>query len=159
MWQNLRAYRAGIPERLARWKRAEQASQESLAQVEQHEPSSRDNDAQDYIQLNLSINTLSKKHSQLKGVIQVMVELAMSWLDEIKQQDGIETWLELVETLCTITEGKARHSQLYRLVGLSVLTCSFSCFWRHREPASCSPLPTTTNPCIETRDEVRAILT
>ena len=42
MWQSLRKYRAGIPERLARWKQAELASQESLAQVEQHESSSRD---------------------------------------------------------------------------------------------------------------------
>src|ERR1700761_1542301 len=42
VWQSLRDYRAGIPERLARWKQAELASQETLAQVEQHEPSSRD---------------------------------------------------------------------------------------------------------------------
>ena len=42
MWQSLREHRAGIPERLARWKQAELASQETLAQVEQHEPSSRD---------------------------------------------------------------------------------------------------------------------
>ena len=42
MWQSLREYRAGIPERLARWKRAELASQETLAQVGQHEPSSCD---------------------------------------------------------------------------------------------------------------------
>ena len=42
VWQSLREYRAGIPERLARWKQAEQASRETLAPVEQHEPSSRD---------------------------------------------------------------------------------------------------------------------
>ena len=42
MWQSLREYRAGIPERLARWRQAELASQETLAQVEQHEPSSCD---------------------------------------------------------------------------------------------------------------------
>ena len=83
-------------------------------------------DARDYVQLNSSINTLSKKHGQLKGAIQVMVELAMSWLDEIKQRDGIETWLELVETLRTVTEGKARHSQLCFLAGLSILMRSFS---------------------------------
>lgn len=71
-------------------------------------------DARDYAQLNSSISTLSKKHGQLKGAIQVMVEDAMSWLDEIKQRDGVETWLELVETLRTVTEGKARHSQLQR---------------------------------------------
>ena len=71
-------------------------------------------DARDYAQLNSSISTLSKKHGQLKGAIQVMVEDAMSWLDEIKQRDGVETWLELVETLRTVTEGKARHPQLKR---------------------------------------------
>ena len=42
MWQSLREYRSGVPERLARWKQAELASQETFAQVEQHEPSSRD---------------------------------------------------------------------------------------------------------------------
>jgi len=62
--------------------------------------------ARDYAQLNSSISVLSKKHGQLKGAIQAMVELAMSWLDEIKQRDGIEKWLELVETLRTVTEGK-----------------------------------------------------
>ena len=42
VWQSLRDYRAGIPERLARWKQAELASRETLAQVEPHESSSRD---------------------------------------------------------------------------------------------------------------------
>ena len=42
MWQSLQEYCAGIPERLARWKQAEQASQETTAQVKQHESSSRD---------------------------------------------------------------------------------------------------------------------
>jgi hypothetical protein len=37
-----------------------------------------------------------------------MVEQAMGWLDEIRQRDGIEKWLELVETLRTVTEGKVR---------------------------------------------------
>ena len=35
-----------------------------------------------------------------------MVEQAMGWLDEIKQRDGLERWLELVETLRQVTEGK-----------------------------------------------------
>jgi 26S proteasome regulatory subunit N5 len=35
-----------------------------------------------------------------------MVELAMGWLDEIKQRDGGEKWLELIETLRSVTEGK-----------------------------------------------------
>src|ERR1700761_3414266 len=41
-WGSLGDSGAGIPERLARWRQAELASQESPAQVEQHEPSSRD---------------------------------------------------------------------------------------------------------------------
>ena len=52
---------------------------------------------------------MSKKHGQLKGAIQAMVELAMTWLDEIKQRDGTEKWLELIETLRTVTEGKVRR--------------------------------------------------
>ena len=42
VWQSLRDYRAGIPERQKRWRQAASASQETLAQAEQHEPSSRD---------------------------------------------------------------------------------------------------------------------
>ena len=49
VWQSLREYRAGIPERLACWKQAELASQNPNTQVEQHEPSSRD------IKLDLSV--------------------------------------------------------------------------------------------------------
>ena len=65
-------------------------------------------DARDYALLNSSINTLSKKHGQLKGAVQAMVELSIEWLEEIKKQDGIEKWLELVETLRVVTEGKVR---------------------------------------------------
>ncbi|KAI0041896.1 26S proteasome non-ATPase regulatory subunit 12 [Auriscalpium vulgare] len=63
-------------------------------------------EARDYTQLNSSINVLSKKHSQLKGAIQAMVELAVTWLEEVRERDGTEKWLELVETLRTVTEGK-----------------------------------------------------
>lgn len=95
-------------------------------------------DARDYAQLNSSISVLSKKHGQLKGAIQAMVELAMSWLDEIKQRDGIERWLELVETLRTVTEGKVRlrrsgFSKYSTPLVLMRRTPSSS--WRHRAPA------------------------
>lgn len=63
-------------------------------------------DARDYTQLNANISLLSKKHGQLKSVIQSIVELAMGWLDEIRSNDGLEKWLELVETLRQVTEGK-----------------------------------------------------
>ena len=37
----------------------------------------------------------------------------MNWLDEIKNNDGLERWLELVETLRQVTEGKVRsHKSL-----------------------------------------------
>ena len=35
-----------------------------------------------------------------------MVELAMTWLEDIRQRDGLEKWLELLETLRAVTEGK-----------------------------------------------------
>lgn len=35
-----------------------------------------------------------------------MVEQAMAWLDDVKTSKGELTWLELVETLRTVTEGK-----------------------------------------------------
>ncbi|EIM92302.1 uncharacterized protein STEHIDRAFT_47088 [Stereum hirsutum FP-91666 SS1] len=62
--------------------------------------------ARDHKQLISSINVLSKKQGQLKASIQAMVELAMGWLEEIKQRDGLEKWLELLETLRAVTEGK-----------------------------------------------------
>ena len=98
-------------------------------------------DARDYAQLNSSISVLSKKHGQLKGAIQAMVEMAMSWLDEIKQRDGVERWLELVETLRAVTEGKVRRARLSPYVVASrthLLDPSpsvFSSFWKHHGPA------------------------
>ncbi|KAK2461608.1 hypothetical protein APHAL10511_006071 [Amanita phalloides] len=63
-------------------------------------------DARDYPGLNSNVALLSKKHGQLKGAIQAMVELVLGWLEEVKQRDGVEKWLELVETLRSVTEGK-----------------------------------------------------
>ena len=60
--------------------------------------------------LNSSIQVLSKKHGQLKVAIQEMVEQAINWLEEIKKKDGQEKWLQLIETLRTVTEGKVRLS-------------------------------------------------
>ena len=42
-----------------------------------------------------------------------MVELAMGWLDELKKREGTEKWLELVETLRTVTEGKVGINFMY----------------------------------------------
>jgi 26S proteasome regulatory subunit N5 len=38
-----------------------------------------------------------------------MVELSIEWLEEIKNRDGVEKWLELVETLRAVTEGKVHR--------------------------------------------------
>ncbi|KAF8078811.1 hypothetical protein FPV67DRAFT_1405141 [Lyophyllum atratum] len=62
--------------------------------------------AQDFTLLNSTITTLSKKHGQLKAAVQAIVELTMGWLDETKRAHGTEKWLELVETLRGVTEGK-----------------------------------------------------
>ncbi|KZT05826.1 PCI-domain-containing protein [Laetiporus sulphureus 93-53] len=62
--------------------------------------------ARDYALLNSSILNLSKKHGQLKVSIQAMVEQAMGWLSEIREREGDEKWLELIETLRNVTEGK-----------------------------------------------------
>ncbi len=70
-------------------------------------------EARDHTLLNLNISVLSKKHGQLKAVVQEMVEKAMGWLDDIKQKEGVEKWLELIETLRQVTEGKVRLSPLF----------------------------------------------
>ncbi|KAG6869949.1 hypothetical protein C0992_001479, partial [Termitomyces sp. T32_za158] len=64
--------------------------------------------ARDFVLLNSTISVLSKKHGQLKGAIQAIVELAIGWLDEIKKTNGVPKWLEVVETLRSVTEGKVR---------------------------------------------------
>ncbi|KAI6031578.1 hypothetical protein BKA83DRAFT_393571 [Pisolithus microcarpus] len=63
-------------------------------------------EARDYTQLNATVHLLSKKHGQLKGVIQAFVEQAIGWLPEIRRREGDQIWLELVETLRAVTEGK-----------------------------------------------------
>ncbi len=35
-----------------------------------------------------------------------MVELVMSYLEDVNKKHGVEKWLELVETLRVVTEGK-----------------------------------------------------
>ncbi|KAL0951456.1 hypothetical protein HGRIS_008145 [Hohenbuehelia grisea] len=62
--------------------------------------------ARDYALLNSSVSVLSKKHGQLKGAVQAMVEKVMGWLEEVKERDGVDKWLEILETLRGVTEGK-----------------------------------------------------
>ncbi|KAI0347847.1 PCI-domain-containing protein [Trametopsis cervina] len=62
--------------------------------------------ARNFTALNQNIQLLSKKHGQLKAAIQAMVELVIGWLPDVKEKDGVEKWLELIETLRSVTEGK-----------------------------------------------------
>ncbi|KAG5647556.1 hypothetical protein DXG03_008909 [Asterophora parasitica] len=63
-------------------------------------------DTRNFPLLNSTITLLSKKHGQLKSAVQAIVELSIGWLDKIKQEHGVERWLEVVETLRGVTEGK-----------------------------------------------------
>jgi 26S proteasome regulatory subunit N5 len=72
-------------------------------------------DAKDYPLLNSTVSVLSKKHGQLKAAVQAIVELSIVWLPEIKEKAGVEQWLELVETLRGVTEGKVRTFNPTRL--------------------------------------------
>jgi 26S proteasome regulatory subunit N5 len=62
----------------------------------------------DLEQLNIQLVALSKKHGQLKEAVVRMVDEAMKWLDPIRSSKGDAAWLELLETLRGITEGKVR---------------------------------------------------
>lgn len=79
-------------------------------------------DARDYALLNSSIQLLSKKHGQLKAAIQAMAEQSIGWLDEIKEREGMEKWLQLIETLRLVSEGKVRlHATSY--VSIRLMFC------------------------------------
>ena len=45
----------------------------------------------------------------------------MSWLAEVKSRDGVERWLELVETLRGVTEGKVCIAYTSSAINLSFL--------------------------------------
>lgn len=63
-------------------------------------------EARRYKLLTANLTLLSKKHGQLKGVVQAIVELAITWLEGIREREGTETWLEVVHALREVTEGK-----------------------------------------------------
>ena len=69
--------------------------------------------------MNTNIQVLSKKHGQLKAAIQAFVEQAMGWLEDIKKRDGMEKWLELIETLRSVTEGKVRLETFFGIVPIA----------------------------------------
>ena len=70
-------------------------------------------EAKSYDELNSQLTIMSKKHGQLKEAVVRMVDEAMTWLPELKRRKdegefkgGKDRWLELVNTLRDITEGK-----------------------------------------------------
>ena len=69
--------------------------------------------AQDFDQLFTQLTVMSKKHGQLKEAVVRMVDESMTWLPELKEKkdkgeykNGKDRWLELLNTLRDITEGK-----------------------------------------------------
>lgn len=72
--------------------------------------------AQDLDALNTQLTLMSKKHGQLKEAVVRMVDESMAWLPELKERKdkdefkgGKDRWLELLNTLRDITEGKVRQ--------------------------------------------------
>lgn len=62
-----------------------------------------------YDLLNSNLTLFSKKHGQLKEAVVRMVDKSMKLLDDLKskgQADGKNRWLELINTLRDISEGK-----------------------------------------------------
>ena len=72
--------------------------------------------AKDYDALNNNIAVLSKKHGQLKEPVKAMVEEAAAWLEALKADAGEDRWLEFLQTLRTVTEGKV-------IVAVDCTTC------------------------------------
>lgn len=60
-------------------------------------------EVKDWKLLNEQIVLLSKKHGQLKTATSKMIQEAMSYLDSTPD---METKLELIDTLRTVTDGK-----------------------------------------------------
>jgi hypothetical protein len=91
-------------------------------------------DARNYTLLNSTISLLSKKHGQLKAAVQAIVEQVLSWLEKVRERDGNEKWLELVETLRGVTEGKVCPSYIIPFFLFTQGQPSRS-FWKRRERA------------------------
>lgn len=64
--------------------------------------------------LNSSVVLLAKRHGQLKEAVVKMIDVSMGFLAEIKQKGHEKEWLELLETLRTVTEGKVRAIRAHK---------------------------------------------
>ena len=80
-------------------------------------------EAQDWDNVNVQLNALSRKHGQLREAVRRMVDKAMEWLPEL--ENDAEKRLKLIETLRDVTEGKVRLIQM----GILALcgACETSC--------------------------------
>ncbi|EIW73687.1 hypothetical protein TREMEDRAFT_71025 [Tremella mesenterica DSM 1558] len=109
-------------------------------------------DASDLDALNTQLTLMSKKHGQLKEAVVRMVDTAMEWLPVLKAQkeqgkfQGVkDRWLELVQTLRDITEGKI-HLELAR-ARLTVMLASY-----HESLVATAPTDLPT-PLVESQTE------
>jgi hypothetical protein len=89
-------------------------------------------EARDFDSLNANVSLLSKKHGQLKAAVQAIVELVMGWLEDVKKSAGTEKWLELVQTLRGVTEGKVRYALKSNYNSILI---SLRSFWKPLAPA------------------------
>ncbi|ORY31371.1 hypothetical protein BCR39DRAFT_571286 [Naematelia encephala] len=115
-------------------------------------------EAQDLDALNTQLTLMSKKHGQLKEAVTRMVDEAMTWLPELKKQKvegkfkvGKDRWLELVQTLRDITEGKI-YLELAR-ARLTVLLASYHESLAESAPAEASTSTATAIPAKTSKDE------
>ena len=76
-------------------------------------------DSGDWSLLNEQVLLLSKKHGQLKQAVTKMVQVVMTFLDDIK---SLDVKLGVIETLRTVTEGKVCIADLL-VRGLNVQEC------------------------------------
>ncbi|KAJ9092508.1 hypothetical protein QFC19_008721 [Naganishia cerealis] len=98
-----------------------------------------------YDLLNSSLTIFSKKHGQLKEAVVRMVEKAMTLLDDLKSKgevDGKNRWLELINTLRDISEGKIAlvvwlHEKIYLELQRARLTKMLA--KHHEELAAAAP--------------------
>lgn len=61
-----------------------------------------------YPLLNSTVTVLAKRHGQLKEAVVRMIDEVITFLPEMKTQEGESTWLDALKSLRNITEGKVR---------------------------------------------------
>ncbi|KAF8516535.1 26S proteasome non-ATPase regulatory subunit 12 [Hysterangium stoloniferum] len=106
------------------------------------------NEARNYKLLTTNLVLLSKKHGQLKSVVQTMVELTMTWLNAVRETEGTETWLTIINALRDVTEGK---------IFLETPRARVTLFLAHyNEALSNSPSQTSPSPqeCLQTASDL-----